>query len=113
MSTTIIILVIALIIVILGLLLSGTGSNAGLGNISAQDLEIFKKTKDRGIIKILQFIMFIALIALAIAIVVVAATGADLGMGAAADATNTPAPAPEENSTPVTQAATYIASMLA
>lgn len=74
MSTTIIILIVAIIIIILGLLLSGTGSNAGLSNISGQDLEIFKKTKDRGIIKILQFIMFIALIGLGIAIVVVAIT---------------------------------------
>lgn len=72
MSTTIIILIVAIIIVILGLLLSGTGSNAGLGSISGQDLEIFKKTKDRGIIKILQFIMFITLVGLFIAIIVLA-----------------------------------------
>ena len=75
MSTTIIILIVALVVVIVGLLLSGTGSDAGLSNVSGQDLEIFKKTKDRGIIKILQFIMFICLIGLTIAIVVLAATG--------------------------------------
>lgn len=73
MSTTIIILIVAIVIVILGLLLSGTGSNAGLGSITGQDLEIFKKTKDRGIIKILQFIMFITLVGLFIAIIVLAA----------------------------------------
>ena len=72
MSTTIIILIVAIFIIILGLLLSGTGSNAGLGSISGQDLEIFKKTKDRGIIKILQFIMFITLIGLFVAIIVLA-----------------------------------------
>ncbi len=98
MSTTIIVLIIAIIIVILGLLLSGTGSSAGLSNVSAQDLEIFKKTKDRGIIKILQFIMFIALIALTIAIVVIAATGTDLGFGAAGDAAA--ATPPDSSTTP-------------
>ncbi len=110
MSTTIIVLIIALVIVILGLLLSGTGSNAGLGNISAQDLEIFKKTKDRGIVKILQFIMFIALIALAIAIIVIAATGADLGFTASApDASS----GTDTSGTTTPSTAAYIASMLA
>lgn len=58
MSTAIIILVVALVIIIVGLLLSGSGSSAGLTNISGQDLEIFKKSKDRGIVKVLQITMF-------------------------------------------------------
>lgn len=74
MSTVIIILTIAIICVILGLLLSSSGSSAGLGSISGQDLEIFKKTKDRGIIKIIQFLLFIALIILSILIIFFAVT---------------------------------------
>ncbi|WP_391591664.1 Protein translocase SecG subunit [[Mycoplasma] cavipharyngis] len=59
MSTLeIIVYVIAIIILIIGLLLSNSGSTEGLASLSGQDLEIFKKTKDRGSIKILQIIMF-------------------------------------------------------
>ncbi|MDQ0514339.1 preprotein translocase subunit SecG [Mycoplasmoides fastidiosum] len=59
MSTLeIVIYVIAVIILIIGLLLSNSGSTGGLAALSGQDLEIFKKTKDRGSIKILQIVMF-------------------------------------------------------
>ncbi len=54
MTTTVIILIVALLCIIIGLLLSSSGSTGGLNNISAQELEIFKRTKDRGLIKILQ-----------------------------------------------------------
>lgn len=45
-----------------GLLLSNSGSTSGLASLSGQDLEIFKKTKDRGIIKVLQILMFVIMI---------------------------------------------------
>ncbi len=70
MTNTVIILVIALVCIIIGLLLSSSGSTGGLNNISAQELEIFKRTKDRGLIKILQFTLFILAVVLAILIVV-------------------------------------------
>ncbi|MGL4948515.1 MAG: preprotein translocase subunit SecG [Mycoplasma sp.] len=54
----------------LGLLLSSSGASAGLSNISAQDLEIFRKTKDRGMVKLLQVIFVIMLIVISILIVV-------------------------------------------
>lgn len=63
-------LVISLIVIILGLLLSSSGTSAGLSNISGQDLEIFKKTKDRGFIKLFQIIMFIIMIVIAIILIV-------------------------------------------
>jgi preprotein translocase subunit SecG len=44
---------------VIGLLLSGSGSTTGLTALSGQDLELFRKTKDRGFIKILQMIMFL------------------------------------------------------
>jgi preprotein translocase subunit SecG len=44
---------------IIGLLLSGSGSTTGLTALAGQDLELFKKTKDRGFVKILQMVMFI------------------------------------------------------
>lgn len=61
-TSTIILLVLAIIAMIIGLLLSGSGSTTGLSSIAGQDLELFKKTKDRGFIKILQMIMFILMI---------------------------------------------------
>lgn len=70
MSVAVIILIIALICTVLGLLLSSSGASVGLSNISGQDLEIFKKTKDRGIVKILQVIFFIAIIIISILIIV-------------------------------------------
>lgn len=70
MSVTVIILVVSLVCIILGLLLSSSGASAGLTNISGQDLEIFKKNKDRGFIKIIQVILFIAIIVISVLIVV-------------------------------------------
>ncbi|MGL4950349.1 MAG: preprotein translocase subunit SecG [Mycoplasma sp.] len=70
MSITVIILLVAFVCVLLGLLLSSSGASAGLSNISAQDLEIFKKTKDRGLVKLLQVCFVIALIVLATLIIV-------------------------------------------
>lgn len=70
MSVTVIILVVSLVCIVLGLLLSSSGASAGLTNISGQDLEIFKKNKDRGFIKIIQVILFIALIVLSVLIIV-------------------------------------------
>jgi preprotein translocase subunit SecG len=52
-------IVIAGICLLFGLLLSGSGSTTGLTAIAGQDLELFKKTKDRGFVKILQIMMFI------------------------------------------------------
>lgn len=61
-AASIVILVLAIICLIIGLLLSGSGSTNGLTNIIGQDLELFKKTKDRGFIKILQMTMFIIMV---------------------------------------------------
>ncbi|MGL4617303.1 MAG: preprotein translocase subunit SecG [Mycoplasmoidaceae bacterium] len=44
---------------VIALLLSGSGSSNGLNSMAASDLEIFKKTKDRGLIKVLQIVLFI------------------------------------------------------
>lgn len=54
----IVIYIISVIVLIIGLLLSNSGSSGGLASLSNQDLEIFKKTKDRGLIKVLQIAMF-------------------------------------------------------
>ncbi|AAP56809.2 preprotein translocase subunit SecG [Mycoplasmoides gallisepticum] len=54
--------VLAIIALIVGLGLSNSGTTGGLASLSGQDLEIFKKTKDRGIIKILQIVMFILML---------------------------------------------------
>ncbi|MCQ3907590.1 MAG: preprotein translocase subunit SecG, partial [Mycoplasmoidaceae bacterium] len=47
------------IALLIGLLLSGSGTGAGLNAQAGQDLELFKKTKDRGFVKILQIVMFV------------------------------------------------------
>jgi len=52
------------IALLVGLLLSGSGTGAGLNAQAGQDLELFKKTKDRGFVKILQIIMFILMLVL-------------------------------------------------
>ncbi|WP_033159854.1 preprotein translocase subunit SecG [Mycoplasmoides alvi] len=59
----VIMFIMSVIALIIGLLLSNSGSTGGLASLSGQDLEIFKKTKDRGLIKILQILMFIIMIA--------------------------------------------------
>lgn len=51
--------VLGIIILIIGLLLSGSGTSSGLTTVVGQDLELFKKTKDRGVVKVLQIIMFL------------------------------------------------------
>ncbi|MBQ6970385.1 preprotein translocase subunit SecG [bacterium] len=51
--------VLGTIILVIGLLLSGSGTTSGLTTVVGQDLELFKKTKDRGIVKVLQIIMFL------------------------------------------------------
>jgi preprotein translocase subunit SecG len=45
------IVTLCVVIIALGLLLSGSGSSSGLVATSGQDLELFRKTKDRGLIK--------------------------------------------------------------
>ncbi|MGL4951620.1 MAG: preprotein translocase subunit SecG [Mycoplasma sp.] len=69
MSITVILLIISFVVILIGLLLSSSGASAGLSNISAQDLEIFKKTKDRGIVKMLQVIFVIILVIIAALII--------------------------------------------
>jgi preprotein translocase subunit SecG len=55
---------------LIGLLLSGSGSTTGLTALAGQDLELFKKTKDRGFVKILQMTMFVLMfVVFAIAII--------------------------------------------
>ncbi|MDR1235305.1 MAG: preprotein translocase subunit SecG [Mycoplasmataceae bacterium] len=56
---SIVLLVVSIVCLLIGLLLSGSGSTTGLTALAGQDLELFKKTKDRGFVKILQMTMFI------------------------------------------------------
>ena len=49
-------MIISSIFIILGLMLSSSGSTGGFTVNNGQDLELFKKTKDRGFIKLLQII---------------------------------------------------------
>ncbi len=51
--------VLAIISLIIALLLSGHGNSGGINPIAGNDIELFKKTKDRGVVKVLQFILFI------------------------------------------------------
>ncbi len=56
--------VLAGVALICALLLSGHGSSNGLNSISSSELELFKKTKDRGFIKGLQIFLFLLTILL-------------------------------------------------
>lgn len=51
--------VLAIIALIIALLLSGHGNTGGISPTSGNEIELFKKTKDRGAVKVLQFILFI------------------------------------------------------
>lgn len=51
--------VLAIISLIIALLLSSHGNTSGITPMSGNDIELFKKTKDRGIVKIMQFILFV------------------------------------------------------
>ena len=68
-AASIIILILSIVCLIIGLLLSGSGTTNGLTNIIGQDLELFKKTKDRGFIKILQMIMFFLMIVMLVLLI--------------------------------------------
>ena len=58
---TIVFIVIGAISIIAGLLLSSSGSTSGLSAMAGQDLELFKKTKDRGFVKAMQMLLFVIL----------------------------------------------------
>ena len=58
--------ILGIIALLVGLLLSSSGSTTNLLSTGGQDLELFKKTKDRGFIKILQIVMFVVSLALII-----------------------------------------------
>lgn len=58
--------ILGIITLLIGLLLSSSGSTTNLLSTGGQDLELFKKTKDRGFIKILQIVMFVVSLALII-----------------------------------------------
>ena len=58
---TIVFLAIGAISIIAGLLLSSSGSTSGLSAMAGQDLELFKKTKDRGFVKGMQMLLFVIL----------------------------------------------------
>ncbi|MDR2654139.1 MAG: preprotein translocase subunit SecG [Mycoplasmataceae bacterium] len=55
-------IVIFSLVIVIGLLLSPYGTHSGLTSMNGQDLELFKKTKDRGMVKWLQIIMFLVLL---------------------------------------------------
>ncbi|GCE63318.1 preprotein translocase subunit SecG [Candidatus Mycoplasma haematohominis] len=54
--------VLGILALIIGLLLSNSGSTGGLAALSGHDLEIFKKTKDYGFVKIMRILMFMIII---------------------------------------------------
>ena len=56
--------VFAIISFVIALLLSGHGNTGGITPMSGNDIELFKKTKDRGIVKIMQFILFVLILVL-------------------------------------------------
>lgn len=58
--------ILSILCLIIALLLSRSGSSGGLASIGGQDLEIFKKTKDRGWIKGLQILLFMMTVILVI-----------------------------------------------
>lgn len=51
--------VLAIVALIIALLLSGHGNTGGISPTSGNEIELFKKTKDRGIVKVLQLILFV------------------------------------------------------
>jgi preprotein translocase subunit SecG len=51
-------------------LLSPSGSTSGLSAMAGQDLELFKKTKDRGFIKVMQMVMFSLVLVLMVVCIV-------------------------------------------
>lgn len=57
-SLDIVLFVIAIITIICGLLLSRSGTGSGISAVSGQDIELFKNTKSRGIIKYVEYLMF-------------------------------------------------------
>ncbi|MCF0218064.1 MAG: preprotein translocase subunit SecG [Malacoplasma sp.] len=63
-AVEIIFYVLAIIAFVLALLLSKHGNTSGITPMSGNDIELFKKTKDRGIVKIIQFILFVLVIVL-------------------------------------------------
>lgn len=71
MAIVIVCSVMAVLCLIIGLLLSKSGSSSGLATLAGQDLEIFKKTKDRGWTKWLQIAMFIMTVVLVVIAIVV------------------------------------------
>ena len=55
----IVMFILGIIALFIGLCLSSSGSTTNLLSIGGQDLELFKKTKDRGFTKFLQIAMFV------------------------------------------------------
>ncbi len=51
--------VLAIVALIIALLLSGHGNTGGISPTSGNEIELFKKTKDRGVVKVLQLILFV------------------------------------------------------
>lgn len=70
-AVTIICSILAVLCVIVGLILSRAGTSGGLTSIMGQDLEIFKKSKDRGIMKFFQILMFVMAIVLLFIVLIV------------------------------------------
>ncbi len=67
---SIVLIILGSIAIILGLLLSSSGSSSGLSTMAGQDLELFKKTKDRGFIKVIQMVMFAIVILLTVCLLI-------------------------------------------
>jgi preprotein translocase subunit SecG len=64
------VLVLSIISICIGLMLSSNGSTGGLTSMNGQDLELFKKTKDKGLVKILQILLYIIIFTVLILVIV-------------------------------------------
>ncbi|RCJ03112.1 preprotein translocase subunit SecG [Ureaplasma urealyticum] len=69
MALTIVLILFSVLALVIGLLLSRTSPSGGLSSLNGQDLESFKKTKDRGWIKGLQVLMFLLSIVMILIII--------------------------------------------
>ncbi|WP_031488836.1 preprotein translocase subunit SecG [Ureaplasma canigenitalium] len=70
MGLTIAIILFSILALIIGLLLSRSSPTGGLSSLNGQDLELFKKTKDRGWTKGFQIAMFFIAIVLLLIVII-------------------------------------------
>ncbi len=67
---TIVLIILGVIAIIIGLLISSSGATSGLNAMAGQDLELFKKTKDRGFVKAMQMVLFFIVFIIVVLLIV-------------------------------------------